>query len=51
MVLVNCFDSEGTPAVLPDDEAEAVLLGRRIIKSGHKRIVYVTLQPGVEATD
>ena len=50
MVLVNCFDSVGTPAVLPDDEAGQYGLVRRIIQSGHKRIAYVTLQPGVEAT-
>ena len=50
MVLVNCFDSAGTPAVLPDDEAGQYGLVRRIIQSGHKRIAYVTLQPGVEAT-
>ena len=50
MVLVNCFDSAGTPAVLPDDETGQYGLVRRIIQSGHKRIAYVTLQPGVEAT-
>ena len=35
---------------LPDDEAGQYGLVRRIIQSGHKRIAYVTLQPGVEAT-
>ncbi|MDU6657122.1 MAG: LacI family DNA-binding transcriptional regulator [Neisseria mucosa] len=50
MVLVNCFDLAGTPSVLPDDEAGQYGLVRRIIQSGHKRIAYVTLQPGVEAT-
>ena len=47
MVLVNCFDSVGTPAVLPDDEAGQYGLVRRIIQSGHKRIAYVTLQPDI----
>lgn len=50
IVLVNCFDVAGTPAVLPDDEQGQYDLVRKIIRHGHARIAYVTLQPGIEAT-
>lgn len=50
LVLVNCFDSVGTPSVLPDDEQGQYDLVRRIIQHGHNRIAYVTLQPGIAAT-
>ncbi|STZ77020.1 LacI family DNA-binding transcriptional regulator [Bergeriella denitrificans] len=50
MVLVNCFDAQGTPSVLPDDAQGQYDLVRRIIRSGHRRIAYLTLQPNIEAT-
>ena len=50
MVLVNCFDQAGTPAVLPDDEQGQYDLVRRILTAGHRRIAYVSLQPEIEAT-
>ncbi|MFC5921093.1 LacI family DNA-binding transcriptional regulator [Neisseria weixii] len=50
IVLVNCFDKTGTPAVLPDDEQGQYDLVRQIIRHGHSRIAYLTLQPGIEAT-
>ncbi|PSJ79531.1 LacI family DNA-binding transcriptional regulator [Neisseria iguanae] len=50
IVLVNCFDVIGTPSVLPDDEQGQYDLVRQIIRHGHRRIAYVTLQPGIEAT-
>lgn len=50
IVLVNCFDAAGTPSVLPDDKQGQYDLVREIIRHGHSRIAYVTLQPGIEAT-
>lgn len=50
MVLVNCFDKAGTPAVLPDDRQGQYDLVRSIAAAGHRRIAYVTLQPEIEAT-
>ncbi|QEY24083.1 LacI family DNA-binding transcriptional regulator [Neisseria animalis] len=50
IVLVNCFDDKGTPSVLPDDMQGQYDLVRQIIRNGHRRIAYVTLQPNIEAT-
>ncbi|MCP1660326.1 LacI family DNA-binding transcriptional regulator [Neisseria perflava] len=50
IVLANCFDAIGTPAVLPDDEQGQYDLVREIIRHGHDHIAYVTLRPGIEAT-
>lgn len=50
LILVNCFDATGTPAVLPDDEQGQYDLVQKIIRHGHSRIAYVTLRPGIEAT-
>jgi len=49
-VLVNCFDDEGTPAVIPDDEAGQYALTRAVIKAGHRRIAHLTLAPTQVAT-
>ena len=49
-VLVNCFDRSGTPAVVPDDEGGQYALTKSVIEHGHKRIAYLTLAPGQEAT-
>ncbi|MBD8064800.1 LacI family DNA-binding transcriptional regulator [Devosia sp. PTR5] len=43
MVLVNCFDRQGTPCVLPDDEGAQFALVDGLIKRGHSRIGYLTL--------
>lgn len=43
MVLVNCFDNDETPAVLPDDEGGQFALVDGLIKRGHSRIGYLTL--------
>lgn len=51
LVLVNCFDREGTPAVLPDDRACQETLVRKLIQSGHSRIGFLTLGPEMQATD
>lgn len=50
VVLANCYDAKGTPSVLPDDERGQYLLVERLIAAGHRRIAYLTLGPGVEAT-
>jgi len=42
-VLVNCFDSHGTPAVVPDDEGGQHALVGALIARGHRRIAFLTL--------
>ncbi len=49
-VLANCYDDFGTPSVLPDDEAGQLALTREVIAQGHRRIGYLTLASGHEAT-
>ena len=49
-VLVNCYDEEGTPAVVPDDEGGQYALTKAVIKQGHRRIAYLTLASGQVAT-
>lgn len=49
-VLVNCFDDHGTPAVIPDDEAGQYAVTKAVLDAGHRRIAYLTLGPGKEAT-
>lgn len=49
-VLVNCFDQFGTPSVVPDDEGGQYALTKAVIAEGHRRIAYLTLAPGQEAT-
>lgn len=43
IVLVNCFDLEDTPCVLPDDEGGQFALIDGLIRRGHQRIGYLTL--------
>ncbi|WP_068115913.1 LacI family DNA-binding transcriptional regulator [Tropicimonas marinistellae] len=43
LVLANCFDDAGTPAVLPDDRAGQRDLVADIIRAGHRRIGYLAL--------
>jgi LacI family transcriptional regulator len=43
VVLTNCFDGAGTPAVLPDDEGGQEALVQRIAAAGHRRIGFLTL--------
>ncbi|MFV2030130.1 LacI family DNA-binding transcriptional regulator [Neisseria sp. S1] len=50
IVLLNCFDDEGTPAVIPDDRYGQYLLTRELLNQGHRRIAYLTLPPDVVAT-
>jgi LacI family transcriptional regulator len=42
-VLANCFDAQGTPHVVPDDEGGKFALVSKIILAGHTRIAYLTL--------
>lgn len=50
LVLANCFDKAGTPAVIPDDGGGQYGLVSDIIGCGHKRIAYLSLQPQAVAT-
>ena len=50
MILVNCYDTVGTPTVLPDDEACQHSLVSELIAKGHRRIAYLTLNETMEAT-
>ena len=49
LVLANCFDDIGTPAVLPDDARGQRELVLRLIAAGHRRIAYLTLPPHMVA--
>ncbi len=49
MVLVNCFDQRGTPAILPDDRRGQRDLVTRLIDAGHRRIAYLALRTGMVA--
>lgn len=50
MLLSNCFDSESTTCVLPDDRGGQRDLVREIIESGHRRIGFLTLDNAICAT-
>jgi len=50
IVLTNCFDDAGTPAVLPDDRRGQHDLVKRLIAAGHDRIAYLTLREDIVAT-
>lgn len=49
MVLANCFDDIGTPAILPDDQRGQRDLVARLIAAGHRRIGYLTLRDDMVA--
>ncbi len=49
LVLANCYDDIGTPAILPEDRRGQRELVSRIIASGHRRIAYLALRADVEA--
>ena len=50
-VLANCFDTRGTPAVVPDDFDGMRALVAAILARGHRRIAYLTLPVELVATD
>jgi LacI family transcriptional regulator len=49
LVLANCFDARGTPAVLPDDRRLQQDMVRRLIAAGHRRVAYLSLRPDMPA--
>lgn len=49
LVLANCYDDAGTPAILPDDIGGQRTLVARVIASGHRRIAYLSLRPEIDA--
>ncbi|MFN3993510.1 MAG: LacI family DNA-binding transcriptional regulator [Tabrizicola flagellatus] len=49
LVLANCYDDRGTPAVLPDDRRLQADLVRRLIGAGHRRIAMLALRPDMAA--
>ena len=51
VVLANCFDDAGTPAVVPDDRLGGAELVEGLIERGHSRIGFLTLPNGYIATD
>ena len=50
IILVNCYDNNGTPAVLPDDEVCQYRLVSDLVAKGHRRIAYLTLNETMDAT-
>ena len=50
LVLANCFDDVGTPAVVPDDQRGQHDLVARLVAAGHNRIAYLTLREDIVAT-
>ena len=49
LVLANCYDDRGTPAVLPDDRRLQSDLVRRLIAAGHRRIAMLSLRVDMAA--
>jgi len=50
-VMVNCFTRDGSlPTVIPDEESGGHSVGVHLLQRGHRRIVYLTLSPDIEAT-
>jgi LacI family transcriptional regulator len=49
LVLANCFDQRGTPAILPDDRRGQHDLVARLIAAGHRRIAYLGLRADMVA--
>ncbi|GGL63458.1 alanine racemase [Wenxinia marina] len=50
VVLANCYDTVGTPSILPDDRICQHRLVARLIAAGHRRIGYLTLGASMDAT-
>ncbi|MPQ92668.1 LacI family DNA-binding transcriptional regulator [Thioclava sp. JE_KL1] len=49
LVLANCYDAHGTPAIVPDDKACEKRLVERLTAHGHRRIAYLTFDPAMDA--
>lgn len=50
LVLANCYDRAGTPAVIPDDYCGQKELVAGVIARGHRRIAYLQLPLELDAT-
>lgn len=50
LVLANCYDDMGTASVLPNDRHGQFSLVQSLLAKGHRRIAYITLSPGLDAT-
>ncbi len=50
LVLANCYDDVGTPAVIPNDYRGQFDLVNSLIAKGHRRIAYLSLSARLEAT-
>ncbi|MBN9022144.1 MAG: LacI family DNA-binding transcriptional regulator [Rhizobiales bacterium] len=50
LVLANCFDDRGTPAIVPDDRDGQRRLVAEVVGRGHRRVAYLTLGPSLIAT-
>lgn len=50
LVLANCYDERGTPAVLPNDYEGQKMLVQALIAKGHQRIAYISLNEALDAT-
>ncbi len=49
-VIVNGFDTDGAPCVVPDDYAGQKAITERLIEIGHRRIAYLSLPEDLVAT-
>lgn len=49
LVLVNCFDALGTPAVVPDDAQGQARAVDHLVQQGHRRIGYIGLHEATVA--
>ncbi|WP_326600773.1 LacI family DNA-binding transcriptional regulator [Streptomyces sp. NBC_01803] len=50
-VLVNCFDADGElPSVVPDEVTGGHRATGRLVRAGHERIGFVTLDPAIPAS-
>ena len=50
-IMVNCFtQARLMPTVVPDEERGGYNVGVHLLSLGHRRIAYLTLAPGIEAT-
>ena len=50
VVIANGYDDLGTPAVVPDDQGGMRALVACVLAMGHRRVAYLTLRPGIDAT-
>jgi LacI family transcriptional regulator len=51
IVLANCFSREGDrTSIIPDDEAGGYSQAEYLLKLGHRRMGFITLNPTIEAT-